>query len=195
MDKLGPLKVLLQASSLDFGYSKRTEKKGNEGLKSLTSKSESQEFSPLLSWTARWKKNVSTTVKTTRSRGEAKVYSGSATTTVREEKTYSVNISYSFSSPQGLRIPLIGRKIKFTSNLNLAVDISTRESKEKTALQGKGFNSKSDTKEFRVQPTASYSFSKNVTGGLNAVWMNSDDRKTNQKRRVRELGFWTELKF
>jgi cell surface protein SprA len=194
MNKLGPLSSLLQSSSLDFGYSRKLEEKGDEGLEELISRSESKEFSPLLSWTARWKRNVGTTVKTTRSFSEQKIFKGSATTTKREEKTYSFNVSYSFSSPQGIRIPLLG-KIKFTSNLNLALDVSTRDNVERTALQGMGFNVKADTREFRVQPTASYSFSKNVTGGLNAVWMNSDDRKTNQKRRVRELGFWTELKF
>jgi hypothetical protein len=194
VDKLGPLESLLESSSLDFSFSKKSEKKGNEGLTELVSESETKEFSPLLSWTARWKKNVSTTLKTTRSSSEQKIFRGSATTTRREEKSYSFNISYSFSSPQGIRLPLLGR-IKFTSNLNLGLDISTRENVERTALQGMGFNIKADTKELRVQPTASYSFSKNVTGGLNAVWMNSDDRKTNQKRRVRELGFWTELRF
>jgi hypothetical protein len=194
LNKLGPFGVLLESSSLDFGYSRKHEEKGDEGLHELTSESESKDFSPLLAWTARWKKNVSTTLKTTRVFSEQKIFRGSATTTKREEKTYSFNISYSFSSPQGIRLPLLGR-IKFTSNLNLALDISTRQNVEKTALQGMGFNVKADTKELRVQPTASYSFSKNVSGGLNAVWMNSDDRKTNQKRRVRELGFWTELRF
>jgi hypothetical protein len=195
LSKLGPLSALMQSSSLDFGYSRKKEQKGDEGLRSLTSESDSKDFSPLLAWTARWKKNLSTTLKTTRSMGEIRIFRGSATTTKREEKAYTLNISYSFSSPQGLRIPIIGKRIKFTSNLNLTLDISTRESLEQTALQGMGFNIKSDTKELRVQPTASYSFSKNVTGGLNAVWMNSDDHKTNQKRRVRELGFWTELRF
>jgi hypothetical protein len=194
VDKIGPLSMLLESSSLDFGYSRKLEEKGDEGLKELTSESESRDFSPLLAWTARWKKNVSTTLKTTRVFSEQKIFRGSATTTRREEQTYSFNISYSFSSPQGIRLPLLGR-IRFTSNLNLALDISTRQNVERTALQGMGFNIKADTRELRIQPTASYSFSKNVTGGLNAVWMNSDDRKTNQKRRVRELGFWTELRF
>jgi len=194
VNKIGPLSMLLESSSLDFGYARKQEEKGDEGLKELTSESETKDFSPLLAWTARWKKNVSTTLKTTRMFSEQKIFRGSATTTRREEKSYSFNIGYSFSSPQGIRLPLLGR-IRFTSNLNLSLDISTRQNLERTALQGLGFNVKTDTKEFRVQPTASYSFSKNVTGGLNAVWMNSDDRKTNQKRRVRELGFWTELRF
>jgi hypothetical protein len=195
LNKIGPLGALMQSASLDFGYSRKHEKKGDEGLKNLTSESDTRDFSPLLSWTARWKKNLSTTLKTTRSQGEQKIFRGSATTTKREEQTWAFNINYSFSSPQGLRLPLLGRRIKFTSNLNLTLDVSTRESVERTALQGMGFNVKSDTKELRIQPTASYSFSKNITGGLNAVWMNSDDRKTDQKRRVRELGFWTELRF
>jgi len=195
VDKLGPLGMLLESSSLDFGYARKHEEKGDEGLQTLTSESESKDYSPLLAWTARWKKNVSTTLKTTKVFSEQKIFRGSATTTRREEQTYSFNIGYSFSSPQGIRIPLLGRRIKFTSNLNLSLDVSTRQNVERTALQGLGFNVKADTKELRVQPTASYSFSKNVTGGLNAVWMNSDDRKTNQKRRVRELGFWTELRF
>jgi hypothetical protein len=194
MNKLGPLNALLQSSSLDFGYSRKVEEKGAEGLKTLTSKSTTKEFSPLFAWTARWKKNLSTTLKTAKSEGESQIFRGSATTTKREEQSNSLNISYSFSAPGGIRIPLLG-KLKFTSNLNLSLDVSTRKTVERTALQGMGFNIKSDTRELRVQPTASYSFSKNVTGGLNAVWMNSDDQKTNQKRRVRELGFWTELKF
>ncbi len=195
MTKLGALKTLLESSSLDFGYSRKVEERGDEGLKDITSQTTSRDFSPLFSWTARWKNNISTTLKATRSFGENKINRGSATTTEREEQTYSFSISYSFSSPKGIRIPIIGKKIKFTSNLNLSLDVSTRQNLERTALQGMGFNTKADTKEFRVQPTASYSFSKNIVGGLNALWMNSDDRKTNQKRRVRELGFWTELRF
>ncbi len=195
LGSIGPFKSLMESSSLDFGYSRRLEEKGSEGLKKLTSRAVSKDFSPLLSWTARWKKNLSTTLKTARSESEVENFLGSGTTTKREERTNSFGISYSFSSPKGIRLPFIGKKVKFTSNLNLSLDISTRQSLEQTALHGMGFNTKADTRELRVQPTASYSFSKNVTGGLNAVWMNSDDRKTNQKRRVRELGFWTELRF
>jgi hypothetical protein len=194
LHKLGPLKLIMKSASLDFGYSRKVDKKGAEGLEPLTSKGITEEFSPLLSWTARWRDNLSTTLKTTKSESETEIYRGSATTTKREERTNSFNINYSFSSPGGIRIPLLGR-IKFTSTLNLSLDISTRETLERTALQNMGFNTKTDRREFRIQPTASYSFSKNVTGGLNALWMNSDDRKTNQKRRVRELGFWTELRF
>jgi len=193
--KLGPLKSILESSSLDFGYSRKVDERGDEDLKNLTSKGISKQFSPLFSWTARWKKNLSTNLKNSRSSSETKTYRGSATTTKREEQTNSFNISYSFSSPKGIRLPILGKRIKFTSNLNLSLDISTRQTLERTALEGRGFNTNSDTKELRIQPTASYSFSKNVTGGLNALWMNSDDKKTNQKRRVRELGFYTELRF
>jgi hypothetical protein len=194
LNKLGPLKLFMKSASLDFGYSRKIDKKGDEGLKSLVSKGVTQEFSPLFSWTARWRDNLSTTLKSAKSQSEIEIYRGSATTTKREERTNSFNINYSFSSPGGIHIPLLGR-IKFTSTLNISLDISTRETLERTALQNMGFNTKTDLQELRIQPTASYSFSKNVTGGLNALWMNSDDKKTNQKRRVRELGFWTELRF
>jgi hypothetical protein len=77
----------------------------------------------------------------------------------------------------------------------MSVDISRRLNKsERLELDG-GTTLTSESVDFSVSPRASYSFSTNIKGGMNMRWTDREDKRTNNKSHVRQVGIWVEIKF
>lgn len=199
---LGRMPMLRDAatsSSLDFGYWK---KKDNAwitdpatGVKAPDSKGETDSFSPLFSWTTYWRNGVRTTFEADRTKTErtSGIFRGTKVTTESEANTYTASIDYSFSAPQGISIPFWGKRIRFTSKLNLGVDLNMKETRRENSLQ-QGRRSV-DTWEWTFTTRASYGFSRRVTGGMLVEIGDRRDEVREQTRKVREVGFWTEFRF
>jgi len=110
-----PIKALIQSSELRSGFSMTSGESGPAD-EPPTTRSKSSSFSPLVSWRTTWKKRVNTEVSTNYSLNEKK--SGTPMTTDTEtRKGASLSLSYSFTAPGGMRLPIFGSRIKFKSNL------------------------------------------------------------------------------
>lgn len=191
---------LINALSPSSRYTKTTETKLHTAVVSPYEVRERQAFSPLASisfkplrsmqTSARYERTVAKTSQFTESTGELR------NLTRQTSETYSGTWSYRFSSPSGIKLPVLGR-IKFQSNLNVTVDISVRRSRDESA--GAASNMKLTTSGERtnltISPNASYSFSSTVKGGLSARWQDDKDKQRRETRHTRELGFWVELRF
>jgi hypothetical protein len=157
-------------------------------------------FSPLISFTinpiksmrstVRYEQNSSTNTKISETSGQK------TDITKRKGQNFTFSWTYSFRNPSGIKLPIFGR-IKFESNLSVSVDVSYRKSK------GEGAHARSDFKfeptedktSLSIRPSANYSFSSTVKGGLTARWQDSNDVRTRRKSHTRELGIWVELRF
>ncbi|MDH4223606.1 MAG: cell surface protein SprA, partial [candidate division Zixibacteria bacterium] len=132
-------------------------------------------FSPLVSLTMTLKNKVQTNFNLDRQATEKRNLSyqeGGIEKSLSTSETYTVNTSYSFSAPKGLKLPFL-KKIKFRSTLNLSLSISLRNIQSKNKVRGKGYVMNGDSKEFSLMPRASYSFSSQVNGGLSGRWADS----------------------
>jgi hypothetical protein len=120
--------------------------------------------------------------------------SGGGGKTISTSDAYGVNAAYSFSAPKGMKLPFL-KKIKFQSNLNLGLGISIKHNQTKSSVGEQGFNISADTKEFSLTPSAGYSFSSQVTGGLSGRWLDTTNKISGEKSHTRELSIWAQVTF
>lgn len=121
-------------------------------------------------------------------------YSFASIETERENtsKNHNLSFAYSFNAPSGINIPLLNRKIKFRSNVNLKVDMSYSQTLEYDVTNE---NILQDRVMYSISPRADYNFSNNVTGGLNASFSKTSDRKRGDERMNISAGIWVLFRF
>ncbi len=195
VEKFPLLHQFASSADLSAGYSRKVDLSGPEGLDTLFSKNTSVSYSPLFSLRLTWKNGVSSTFEGSRSINEKKAYQGAANTTRTEDRSYKASFSKSFRAPHGVKLPILRKKIRFESSLNLSVDISVKSSKSINIAQDGRSDITANTKAWSVGTHGSYTFSRQITGGMNINISDNDDLKRGTKRKAREVGFWMEMKF
>ena len=111
-----------------------------------------------------------------------------------------LNLSYSFSAPQGVKIPFFRKPLKFTSMLDMSIDLARTERvtevKVKRAIGGAtGFVPTLSSTTWSMRPSLRYNFSRMVQGGMDVLFENVNDRLMNRKRKVREVAIFVNLFF
>ena len=107
----------------------------------------------------------------------------------------NINLTYSFSAPQGL--PFI--KIKFKSNVRTSLDLRRRISRNYTEVLGERGNVHEvllnrDTEDITITPTLGYDFAQ-VIGNLSAGYNSHKDRKSGTTRITINLKLSIQLDF
>ncbi|MCK4225010.1 MAG: cell surface protein SprA, partial [candidate division Zixibacteria bacterium] len=200
LSKLGNLKLLKKfftTFTYTFGYSKQTDERGSERTGETFSKKISENFSPLASISMSWKNGIRTSVKITRkitTDQNLRRYAGNQSVTKNYSNSIVIGNRYSFSAPHGIKLPFL-RKIKFKSTLSLSLNISKTSRMTKSSVGGNPFNVTADRDQLSIASNAGYSFSSKVTGGFNAKWADTNDKKTRRKTHIRELGLWMQISF
>lgn len=179
--------------SYQFRYAHEIGEEGNHRNGTVDTRRVNSSFSPLAGIVLNWKKGISSSIRIDKGKEEGKNFKA-GTIDVTNNSAASFTSNYSFSSPQGIKIPLLGR-IKFQSNLNLSLDLQWRSSIRKSAVEGNNFAVTASSSEISVSPRGSYNFSSQINGGFQARWSDRQDRITGNKTHYRELGFWVEVKF
>jgi cell surface protein SprA len=194
---LGKVINTLSPSS-HYSRSKDTKRRTTAAYPSTISIKEA--FSPLISFTVNPMSSMRSTIRyETSSNENTKISETSGITTNitrNSNRNFSFSWSYSFRNPSGVRLPVFGR-IKFESNLSVTLDVSYRLSKTESANESTAFDFKvtEDKTSLSIRPSANYSFSSTVKGGLSARWQDSNDLRTDRKTHTRELQIWVELRF
>ncbi len=194
-EKYLPMKGVVQSSELRSGFA-LTEGESGPLDEPPTSWSTSASLSPLLAWRTTWKKRINTELSTNYSQSEKK--SGTPLTTDTEtRKGVSFNISYSFSAPGGLRLPFLGSKIRFKSNLDLSGTGSYTSTYSELATEGSNRPPRTnvDSEAFRLSSKASYNFSKSVSGGMLVEFGQNRDKQRGRTGRDINVEFDVLFKF
>ena len=197
LGKIWLLKKMVHSLSYKFSYSKKQDKSEKEETGQLVSEKTSERLSHLVTVSRNWKGGAKTTLNVKKDQGTDQSLQGvgrNRNATKNDKNSVSLNNSYSFSAPHGIKIPFL-RKIKFKSTLSLALNIAITGNKQKRSVGGQEYNTIQDRSQLSVTVTSGYSFSKQVTGGFNGKWIDSSDKKTQRKIHTRELGIWLTLKF
>jgi hypothetical protein len=139
------------------------------------------EFSPLLSWSTTWKKRVSTTLSANYTFGSATSFlddSGAErSVTYSDTRGVDLSFSYSFSAPNGLRFPFLG-KLKFSSDLSLTWSLHVAQT-HRSLQRWVGGTPADTTSELQrdnsvgTSLAASYRFSRSIEAGLTAGYNQS----------------------
>ena len=196
---LEKIKILKRfASSVDYSFNyRRKVDTAEEGLTGRLNKRDiTKSFTPL-SLKVTFNNRIQTNWSWDRVVAENQALSGvsgGGGKTISTSDAYGVNAAYSFSAPKGMKLPFL-KKIKFQSNLNLGLGISIKHNQTKISVGEQGFNISADTKEFSLTPSAGYSFSSKVTGGLSGRWLDTTNKISGEKNHTRELSIWAQVTF
>ena len=181
----------------NFGYYRQVEESGSERTGETFSRSTSKSFSPLASFSLDWRKGIRTSIKYTKDTKKIenlRIVGGNQSVSIDYKNSISINNSYTFSAPHGIKLPFL-RKIKFNSNLTLTVNVAQSSNKTKSSVGGNPYNVTADNNRFGFSASAGYSFSTQVTGGMNINWADTNDKKTKRKTHTRELGLFMQISF
>jgi len=152
-----------------------------------------REFSPFLSWTAAWKSGVNTTVahnRTTEVTESLADFSSSRTESTT--RGYRVTGRYGFSAPNGITI--LGRRIRFRSDLTLTLDVDRSETKV-VESNARTTTTRSHRKNFSVKPRGTYNFSRKVQGSLDISYARSRDLQLDRTETIVSVALEALIKF
>ena len=146
------------------------------------------EFNPLVSLSTRLKRRaIQLNIGTNYSRTTTTSYGSNITTdVVRESKGGNLSISYSFSAPQGLKIPGL-KGIKFRSELSITASGSYQRTNQKNATTG---SISSDYSSLQSNLGLSYNFSSSVKGGSTFEYTTNTDHLLERATKTVGLNFW-----
>lgn len=114
--------------------------------------------------------------------------------TISLKKAIAGTAKYSFTSPQGISIPLIGR-LKFRSTVTIELSVKFNSSLSETTSDREQYVANSDKTDLTISPRISYQFSQQIKGGVTGRWQDSSDKRRGQSNHIRELQIWTEIRF
>jgi hypothetical protein len=152
----------------------------------------SLDWSPLASASLRWRNGLTTTLNVTLANGwtlDRQVPEPKRKK--RAENSQTVGVSYSFRAPEGVEIPLLGKKVTFSSDLRLSLDLKRSSREERYEGDATPVAS---TSSFSVKPGASYNFGV-VDSGLTAEYSQSRDKKLARTTRTIALHVWVLFPF
>ncbi len=195
----GPVNKMIGIFSPRTGFSRREQKTTDINGGFDVAKSTSLSFSPLLSINFKLWRSLSLSGSYTYSTEESvKKSTGDGqfqSETNSDRKTIAATTKYTFSSPGGIRIPIFGR-LKFTSTVNIDLTFKySANNSETRKCDTCEFTNSLDKSDFSVRPTVSYSFSRQIRGGLSGVWQDTNDAKSGRKSHVRQIQIWMEIRF
>jgi len=191
---------MINSLSPSSNYSRLTEYTKRSNVPYKSEQRQRSQFSPLISITwnitkalrtsARFETSTSTTVRYNEASGILSSMGRSTT------QGYSCDGSYNFRSPSGIKLPLFGR-LKFESTLSFSVNASYRVNRDESATPQSNYRLQltSEKTNLTIQPSASYSFSQTVKGGMTARWQDNNDVSRRQKSHSREISLWVEMRF
>lgn len=136
------------------------------------------------SWNGRWKNQVSSDLSADYTLDDTKEpnqrYPDGLYHKQSTSRKFSTSISYAFSAPKGLVLNfgrLGKRRFRFTSSLStsLRAEYTEREERSNSTMSRELVASR-QTQEFSVAPSASYNFSRSITGSLAMEYGFNNDR-------------------
>ena len=180
------------------GFSRSTKETNDLDGGFTTSKSTSTRYSPLLSVNFKVFKNLSLNGSATMSQEESEKFNlsnGSPQSESRStNRSLAFDTKYSFRAPGGIAIPLFGR-LKVQSQVSITVTAKINATKSESSSGGRPWVASADKSDFSMSAVIGYSFSSQIKGGLSTRWQDSNDNYRNQRRHVREVSIWAEIRF
>jgi hypothetical protein len=188
------LKKYTRNSSLMTSFNQLYDKKYEiiDDSTSLLSESQTLNLSPLVSWQTTWFKGISSQLDITYAETNAREYDVIDTLpSKRVSVGGSVNLSYRFSAPRGLGIPLL-KGLKLASNMSLSLGVSYSRTKNYSRDLEIPIN---DSSTLGVNAGLSYDFSSSVTGGATVDYSQNRDYNADQDTRRVGMNFWVNINF
>jgi hypothetical protein len=194
LESLPFLKKICLTSTLTSGFNQTYDEKYElvDDSSTLLSDSKTIDLNPVVNWTTSWVKKISTSIDVTYSESNGASYALTDTVpTKRISRGGSASISYTFSAPRGLGIPLL-KGLKFTSNLSFSLGANYSRTTSYTSNLTLPI---SDISTLGANIGLSYNFSSSITGGANVDYSQNKDINSDQDTRRVGVNFWVNINF
>lgn len=192
----GVVNKIIDVFSPKTGYSKsiREQIDVNGGWK--ISRTISVNHSPLLSVNFKVFRSLSLSSSYTLSKDIKEAYKSTSGDFQSQQettrKTLGASTRYSFSSPSGIKIPILGR-LKFKSSVSISLDVKRNISITETYGTSGNLQTSTNKSDLAITPNITYSFSNSLTGGLRMRW--TDTNTNGKKSHLREISISIEIRF
>ncbi|HHS50319.1 MAG TPA: cell surface protein SprA [candidate division Zixibacteria bacterium] len=173
------------------------EKKESFQADALTNRSYKHDFNPLVSVNVGWKIGLTSDYSTNWRKSHDYRFSTANTSVTRNnELSHKLTLRYNLRATHGLKLPLFGT-IRLENVLQLSLTVQHTQRTNETWIEGNedAVTPLQDDSEWSLTPSASYSFSRNIQGGMEMRWIDTKDNRLDQVRHIRDVSIWVELKF
>jgi hypothetical protein len=189
---------IIEVFSPRTGFSRGTSEQVDLDGGFTTKKSTSIQHNPLLSVNFKMFQKLSLSGTITKRREEGEKFNLSNGSPLSQSRSSSqslaVDAQYSFSAPGGIGIPIFG-KLRFRSTVSLNVGVKINSSMSENKQKDKPWVASTDKSDFTWSTSVTYSFSRQIKGGLSTRWQDSNDNYRNRRSHLREVSLWTEIRF
>lgn len=195
LGQLPPFKTIATNARANSHYA--YEVRENYESDALKSDATTHDFNPLVSINMTVKPGISLDYSTNLRDAHEKAYSPtSVNVTHNYELTHKVTAGYSIRGTKGFKLPLIGT-LKFENQLTLSMTVQNTSRKTESWVEGSEDEPQITTNdlEWSFTPSASYNFSRNIQGGVEMKWIDTNNKRLDQVHHVRDVSIWVELKF
>jgi hypothetical protein len=192
LESFGPLKKVFTRAGIQSGYVRKRDWSGPLGKEE--SSSVQSEWSPLLSLNTTIVGGISSTLSVGRSTEDTEERVGAGVETRSVRGNYQLSLKYSFTLPEGVGMPLakVAKRGQGGGKVSLNLDMSYTTNKSENLTAG-GTTAHRTT--LSIIPQATYTFSRNMNGNLNAKFAQDSDLKRGKTTRTIGLGVELSIKF
>lgn len=188
----------VESASLNTAYQISNEERG-PSLDDPESKTTRKEWSPLFAIAATFPNTLRANLTGNRSTSISESFKGTSTRAEGFQSSYRLGFEYRIQTARKVSMPILGRgePTAFTSELTMGLDFNLQSDKDIVKGRGEiGDNVQSNTRTWNVTPKANYTFSKNVTGSMEARYGQTNNRKNESlSRRTVGVSVAATLKF
>ena len=192
IERFAFLNKVLTRGSIQSGYIRKTDSSGPLGTEERSTSR--TEWSPLLSLNTTVKGNITSSFSMGRSSEQTDERVGAGVKTGSVRANYQFGLKYSFSLPQGMGMPLkrLGSGKGGGGKVSLSLDVTYNTNKSENLTSG---DVTAESTRLSIVPKATYTFSRNMNGNLNAKFGQDSDVKRGRTTRTIGLGVELSIKF
>jgi len=154
-------------------------------------------FGPLLGWNTNWVNNITSSLAAnlTLAENNSGLNSPTTRTNTSQRIAYTGTVGYSFTGEHGLKFPFIKKRFFFQNQVQSDLSVSYETEIRKTIGNNEQESIEYDADKLIISPRISYSFHKNVKGGLTGTYELNADKASDVNLNIFRLEFWIEVIF
>ncbi|MCZ6634559.1 MAG: cell surface protein SprA [bacterium] len=206
LERLPVFKWIWVSSNFSSGFQKSHSRRGDSGLDNLNLTEERSEkaLAPLFQWSARWKGQLNTTLRSNRRRSDALRYQRNVSTDPNAQqptladRLIGTTQTESSDLQADLRYSIRGRfqrSLDLTLTFNWSAQLQSELPRASRTDQPPEPVIRQDNKTWQLNLSAQYAFSSQFTGGANFRHERRQDRLRDLTNVSWEFRFWGEIGF
>ncbi|HEU5311069.1 MAG TPA: hypothetical protein VFV24_06415, partial [Candidatus Eisenbacteria bacterium] len=186
----------LTTMSINSGWVVRVEETGPENG-AVEIKTTTTNYQPLMGWDLAWRNGLRANVSTSFIDAVSVDHRLNDVTGDRETLNTEVRFTKTFPASRGIKLPFSSNPIRLPNDLNLNLTFNSITDRKVTIRPGTSLPDivEIDQTRWNVATATNYNFTNSISGGFNAAYRATNDRKTKIETRGITLGLNAQFRF